>query len=567
MILNDGKPHDGIRDVFKMDWIIGQYKPSTDPKYFLQRILGTAPVSSFPVTYHPSNFEKAPKLTGSKIPTDQEMKGTPLPSKIVDVFKPLSIAGIQGLAESTDYVISEADDFITLKLKYIYNKTYDNELLNYLAQDQTVFDGGEWGKLAANLWVVRYLIKVFKKEELFQTYFVPVSTCRYPNQIIKIRVFPDMKWVFNFNFNIEQPLYYNNTPTQLDYYERGENEFDDLSGNIRREREKAVKNRKSSTSHNLETGFAFSLDCEVSNKAPIHLSLAFSKKLRNLLEPIYSVRNFLDKYLGASKAKEEDEKKSKTDRNYLQRKGIREFPISFEIKPPSLGIGLGIGYATTNQSISTWGIEGRIIANPLIGAKIRLDLLALGSKIKPWGIILDILDLAAWAAESLSGGKLEIGYKIKIVFEGDISLGGRKIGQDGETDEEIYEKYGNIKYNFIEKAKVGDFSVSGEVKGRIEMSAKIQFKTKINKYKTKAVRAGLDIGVKAESSFKVTIPTKLNNEGNFDVDCFFSGVLFEAWFKISASIGGDEDEDENGKPDISKQIIDGIPFNTEVKID
>ncbi len=296
------------------------------------------------------------------------------------------------------------------------------------------------------------------------------------------------------------------------------------------------------------------------------LSKAFSEKYRNTLKPIFDIIEFLDNKLGVSKAKEEDERQTRTSASYVKRKGIRDLPVSFELKPPSLGIGASIGYSTDKNYIQTWGIEGRIIAAPLIGAEVRLDLLALGSKIKPWGVILDALDIAAWAAESLSGGRLEVDYKIEIVFESEVNLVGRKIGEDEETGESTYEKYGNIKCNFAEglKGTVGDFNVQGIIKGRIEMSAKIQWKTKIEKYNMKA-QTTFDIGVKAESSFTLTIPTKLNRNGDLDVDGYFSGVVFEAWFKISVSIKGDEDENENGEPDIKKQIIDGSPFKTNIK--
>ncbi|MFV0345699.1 MAG: hypothetical protein ACK5IQ_05560 [Bacteroidales bacterium] len=106
-----------------------------------------------------------------------------------------------------------------------------------------------------------------------------------------------------------------------------------------------------------------------------------------------------------------------------------------------------------------WGLEGRIIANPILDAKVRLDLLALGSKIKPWGIILDALDIASWVAEALSRGRLEIDYKIEIVFESQINLVGKKIGENPETGEPIYEKYGNIKYNLTDGGTIGDFSL------------------------------------------------------------------------------------------------------------
>ncbi len=487
---------------------------------------------------------------------------------ITDPTKPAyEVEKLQNLVVDTDYEYI-GEDKLKLKLKYLYNKSYDNEILNYLSQDQKILQYNEFGKLVANIWVVRYLIKLTKSEDFFQTYFVPVSTCRYPNQIVKIRVFPDMKWVLNFNYNIEEPLYYNDSPTQLDYFDRSKNEFDDLSGNIRRAEEASIKKRVASAYHNLKSGFAFSLDCEVSGEAPIHLSKAFSEKYRNTLKPIFDIIEFLDNKLGVSKAKEEDERQTRTSASYVKRKGIRDLPVSFELKPPSLGIGASIGYSTDKNYIQTWGIEGRIIAAPLIGAEVRLDLLALGSKIKPWGVILDALDIAAWAAESLSGGRLEVDYKIEIVFESEVNLVGRKIGEDEETGESTYEKYGNIKCNFAEglKGAIGDFNVQGIIKGRIEMSAKIEIKSKLtrkniepqeDKYNKKDE---LSIGAKAESYISLTIPTKCNAEGALDVDGYFSGVKLEFWFR--ATLHADETSSE---PNYNKKIIDSIPINKTLK--
>ena len=97
------------------------------------------------------------------MPIYQEMKGTPLPDNIVNVFKPLTVAGIQGLAETTDYVISEGNDSITLKLKYQFNKSYDDKVLNYLFGEQDYLTKGVFSENLKNLCVVRYLRKWFKK--------------------------------------------------------------------------------------------------------------------------------------------------------------------------------------------------------------------------------------------------------------------------------------------------------------------------------------------------------------------------------------------------------------------
>lgn len=561
-ILNDNKKHDGIEDVFKMGWIVGQYVPSKDSKAFFEKYYKMLNISKRPSFFHPSNSANAPKFK-----SDQDAKGVAVSEEEQNQYKGITVANIQGLTDS-DYKIDEKSDSITLNLKYNYNKSYDNELLNYLAHDQKVFLLNELGEAVSNIWVFRYLLKLIKKEDLYQTFFVPVTTCRYPNQIAQIRVFPDMKWVLNFNFNIKNPIYYKETPTQLEYFDRGNNEFDDLSGNIRRANESAEKKREATRSHLSKSEFGLSLICETGGSEPIEVSKAFSEKIRNTFGPLFSVIDFLDSLLGISKAKEEDHAQATSNSNYVKRKGLRALPISFEIKPPSLGLGIGIGYETTTNRNISWGIEGRIIANPIIGADVRLDLLALGSKIKPWGLILDILEISAWATEALSGGRLEVDYKLEIVFESDINLCGKKTGEDPETKESTYEKYGNIKYNFAERETFGDFSIIGKLLGRIEISFEVKIQAKVKNAKGSNVgdkekmeeKGKIGLGAKAESYFSLAIPTKLNTDGVLPIDGYFSGVKLEVWFNVSfSSKSGDE------KPK-STPIIPETPVPLQIKL-
>lgn len=39
-------------------------------------------------------------------------------------------------------------------------------------------------------------------DDLAQTFFLPISTCRYPNQIAKIKVYPDIEWEIAFMITI-----------------------------------------------------------------------------------------------------------------------------------------------------------------------------------------------------------------------------------------------------------------------------------------------------------------------------------------------------------------------------
>lgn len=383
MILNDGNPHSGIRDVFKMDWIVGQYKPSTDPQYYLQKLLGTKNNNSFPMVYHPANQDKAPKLLASEIPEDQEMKGTPLPDNIINVYKALTVAGIQGLAEETDYTISEADDSITLKLKYNYNKSYDNKILNYLYGEQEYLTKGIFSDNYKNIWVVRYLQKWINNEQIAQSYFVPVTTCRYPNQIAKIRVFPDMKWVINFNYNIETPLYYKANTPLIEHYS-GFNEGKINSSNNNKRKEILDKKISNGLQHYVgrKTTFGLYVECEISGEDDvIKLGDDFGEKYREMCAPLFFLVESLDNTLGISDAEEENRhllNSPATKKGLLGR--LSTLPMSFELNPPSLGLGVGIGYASSQNGIITYELDARIKAEPIIGAKVTLDILALGSK-------------------------------------------------------------------------------------------------------------------------------------------------------------------------------------------
>ncbi|MCL5247685.1 hypothetical protein M4I21_17870 [Cellulophaga sp. 20_2_10] len=471
---------------------------------------------------------------------------------------------VQWISEE-DYTIK--DNSIDVNLGYEYNKDYADRILNYLAFEQDYLKDGVFNKNLKNIWVVDYLLKIINKETLYQSYAIPVSTCRYSNQVVKLNVYPDMKWVINFTYNIKEPLYYNETPTLLAHNARSSNEFDDFSGNIKRQQEKATKKHIASAYQNQKGKLGIYVHCEVNGKDTIKLGGQFWEKYRKMLSPITSIIEFLDGKLGVSEAKSINDTKLKTDLNFKKRSIAKqsELPVSFELMAPSIGFGVGIGYGESNGAIVDWELEGRIIADPVIGAKVRLDLLALGSKLKPWGIILDVLDLTVWAAEAFSRGNLVVDYRIDIVFESQIKLVGKKTGTDPKTGEPQYEKHANLKYNFTNGYLDPNFSLQGRIEGSIEMSAKIKAKANIKDSRLQ-VQAELDIGVKGTSYVTMTAPTKLNNKGNLDVDCHFSGVQFEAWVNIGLSIEINADEDKSKKPYISKKIIDAAPLNFTIEL-
>ncbi|WP_312389249.1 hypothetical protein [Chryseobacterium sp.] len=565
MILNNGKKHNGLEDVFKMGWIIGQWVPSHDPQVWMKNLLKKVNPGGTPY-YHPSNALSAPVLDSVKILPDQDAKGTPAPKSEQKKYEAITVAQVQRFTDA-DYSLDEASDSITLNLKYNYNKSYSNEIARYLLKEQDFLSGGILNDNVKNLWVVRYLLSWVKGEPLEQTYFVPVTTCRYPNQIAQIRVFPDMKWVLNFNYNIDTPIYYK-ASTALETYYSGYNEgtIRDADGNERpivtanstRRGEIIDSNITNMLQRNTGrlTSFGLSVECEVSGQDDvINIGKDFAEKYRQMLSPFLWMVNELDSRLAVSSAREEANN-IRTGRNSGLLARLNKLPMSFELKPPSLGVGLGIGYTSSKSGSITYELDGRIKANPIIGAEVKLDILALGSKFKPWGAIIDALDIASWAANVLSGGHIELDYKIEVRFSAEIKLTGKQTGTNSETGEKEFASEASLKYNLADKKLDFEGGIQGEILGEIEISADIRVMAKkgvqprpiSNKYKV----AEFGIGAKASSYVKIVCPFELNDKGNLDVDFFFSGVKLEIWLKATVSSREKDDDEPN--------IVDPIPL-------
>ncbi|MGM5630915.1 hypothetical protein O2K51_08420 [Apibacter raozihei] len=564
-ILNDGEFHRGIHDVFKMEWIVGQWVPSRDPILYFQNLYEKLKIGKFLQFIHPSHASSAPKL--KPYTTDQEAKGIESPYK--EHYETVTVAGIQGLTEK-DFSIDEADDSITLQLKYKYNKSYDSQIINYLTGEQNYLTNGILSDNIKNLWVVRYLIKWIKNEPLEQLYFVPVTTCRYPNQIAKIRVFPDMKWVINFNYNIKTPLYYKANTALTEYYSGYNEDKINTSNNTKRKEilNKSVTNELQSFVGS-KSSFGLYVSCEVNgNDKPFEIGNDFAEKYRKMLQPLFWMVSKLDSDLGVSNAQAEQASllaNPSTSKGLLARFNNSSLAMSFELKPPSLGAGLGIGYATSQNGTITYELDGRIKANPILGANVTLDILALGSKFKPWGAIIDALDIASFVANLFSGGRIELEYKIEIRFYAEVKLVGKEIGVNSETGEKKYESEAKLTYNFLDKQLKFYGGLQGKILGELEISASVKIKANVKDAKGKPLDekkqvAEASVGAKASSYVKLTCPFELNKEGNLDIDFFFSGIKLEVWFK--ASLNGDE---ENSEPSFTKDILPEINIKKEIK--
>ena len=394
-------------------------------------------------------------------------------------------------------------------------------------------------------WIIKYLLKIIKNEDVFQSYYIPIGTCRYPNQLAKIRVYPDMKWAINFNYNIKDPLYYENTNGMLDHYNKAQAKgepfpilSDDPSGSIRKKRDAAINKKLSADlSGDLKlnmTNFKLFVECEYSGGKKEIIGDTFAEKFRGMLSPIIWIKEKMDSVLGVSAAKVESKRlKTLAKPGLLAR--LNKLPMNFTLHAPAVGFGVGIGYGTTQGNKVGYELEGRIIANPIIAADVTLDILALGSKFKPWGAIIDALDIAAFLLEFCSGGRVDAEYKIEMKLTAEIILVGEKEGEDSYAP-------ANIKYNFASnKFESADLGLQGRLRLEITFEFGIKLKGIVRdakgiklEEKDKKMKeiAGAGISAGAISEVSLTLSKNFGRSNDFTTDFYFSGVT--VWIKFTA---------------------------------
>ncbi len=391
---------------------------------------------------------------------------------------------------------------------------------------------------------------------MHQTYFVPISSCRYPNQVARIRVYPDMKWIINFNYNIKTPLYYKANTPLAEYYS-GYNEGKENTANNNKRKDILNKSISNHLQHFVgrKTSFGLYVECEVSDKETIKLGDEFAEKFRKMCAPLFWMVNTLDSSIGVSNAKEEQARlkaSPNTKKGLLGR--LNKMPMEFELMPPSIGVGLGVNYGVSQTGAITYELDGRLKADPILGASVKLDILALGSKFKPWGAIIDALDMASWLANFCSAGKVEVNYELYFQLTSKINLVGTD-SKDGKT------KPANITYNFADKNYKGDIALQGYLEGKLVMSASFQYKILMEKGKQVSLkedegkrRKAFEMGIWVDGKAIVTLTFghSFGKQDNWDSDFYFSGVTLD--IRIKAGGFTKEEKDLPLVPRVEKKI-------------
>lgn len=307
---------------------------------------------------------------------------------VIKSEKSYNPAQIQQWQSGTDYKF-EGDNKMILMPKYVYNKTFLEDRINkYPAQ------------VANIMWLFNYFIL---SDDLAQSYFVPISTCRYPNQIAKIKVYPDIEWEVAFLVTIG----------------RG------YSGKIKYSRERL-------NGHHQNYNFRY-LRSELNIEGTQTSNLGWvlkAKAVENGKEHeigIESIKKVVDTAVGAfnmTRQYLDVFNPSHSDGTPSLAQSRRVIEIDFAIDPPNIGFALGwkFGKASTNEIVPIY--TGGLRADPLIGLTIAVDLVPLVRFLGPIGRVIGwIIQFIEW----LSKSDLYITFEVSLPVKADLSLSYNRI--------------------------------------------------------------------------------------------------------------------------------------------
>lgn len=378
LLLDEGQKHTQDKNVFQVDNVYSAFFRGE-------------------ITTPDSTHQQQQKDAG--IPTTVEN------SKDTDVIITDNVSNpseAQQWQDGIDYKI-EKDNEITLKLRYLYNKTAFESLQqinnNSRPEDKSLTS-------LNMLWLFRYFIF---SDNLAQIFFLPISTCRYPNQIAKFRVYPDIEWEIAFMITIGAGY----------------------SGKIKYHRDR-LNRIHLGDENNPGYGFRYIKDdLKIEGEKTENLGWTLkAKAIENGTEHeigIESVKKVVDTAVYAfniTRQSLEVFDPSNSDGTPSLAVSRRIIEVDFAIDPPNVGFALSwkFGKASNDEIVPIY--TGGLRADPLIGLTIVVDLVPLIKFIPYVGKILDWL---IRFVEKLTKSKIYITFEISVPIKADLSLSYNRI--------------------------------------------------------------------------------------------------------------------------------------------
>lgn len=458
---------------------------------------------------------------------------------ITDSTKPAyDVEKLQNFVINRDYEYS-GEDKLTLKLNYIYNKTYDNDILRAIGYEIDNNYSLLNLKTEEVAWVARY---IFWKEHYVQQYFVPVSTCRYPNQIIKTRIFPDLEWWINVKYQTEKPIYVRQSPNyEHRVFTTEKNQNQKLAGERKKEENQNWNIKKKEYQLDFEAVFKINgveKPLIPGDGFPILNAINFLVKAYEIFKEI----TFADETeageasiangtaittVGVPPAK-------RMSQRWTARKGMGS-PIRIEVSPPSFSGGIQGKFAQSKSKINQIGAFYYLefATKPLFSIKGELDLLFYAQFIGPIGQAMYRLSQIVKKVNYLTLGAVKIDYYLNI---------GAK-----------------VDFNFEIKG-VEYHSIDGWDGGEIQLYIPIEV----------YLNTGVDVNASIEGIGSAEAEARIEGKAEFEVRATydkrnnkcpsllkFNGLSGKVWLKFSAKDKTQKDTgDPEDEPDHIFSIID-----------
>lgn len=441
--------------------------------------------------------------------------------------------------ENKDYSLDDKGAFIIHKLNYTYVKTFDSELARYLGYDDRSLLDDMADKA---LWAFRYF---FLYKEFAQVYFVPVSSCRYPNQLAKIRVFPDIKW----------EVYIMVIPTESLAYGAGNMEYSPQKADHEKKEKGAYKSKNPSlVDYKVELHVKSSIKGEVTD-----LSLGMEQKLGKYLGAASKLKTTLDLISHKNNVVKGAGASASAMVAKIGTKGVSPFFIDFSL--PSLQVG-GAWRFDIPKGEKDAAVIGsvEIALKPLLKAKGGIDLIAamhyipvVGEIILAIEVIKDLTEMSITSLTPLDVSS-KLWFNLYAFGQLDIKLGIDFFNSFNSTLEPkltfgIGAELGLKIEAFIKKVIFNEGEGDRETLGGIggELSGKGE--------------TGLEL--KAKLSANTHYPTV---EGSIS----FLGITLEVVGKFEITIRGNEKDKSKpptskGKLPLVKRIDDFEKFKWELK--
>lgn len=384
-----------------------------------------------------------------------------------NVFDLSKLLGVK----KNDYKVS--GNKLEMLLHYDYNKTYDTDL------------GKVGNKVVDSAWLFRY---IWPRESLKQSHLVLVNSCAYPNQMVKINVYPDIMWTFHLNYGMKNPLYYRDTFVQMRQH-RVEEAFNkgqaaDIDG----------------YDGKLQSTFSFALECNWNKTRTVNLDYKIAGNVKLFLGSFLKIKKFVDQVTG------KDRGTSTKGFNAEMLARVKRTPLSIEVQSPQLSIAAGWKYECgrkEQRNAHKMALTGEIKAkaDPLIGAEATIDLIAWGKKLHPMAnVVITALDLLAYAANA--------NVRFDLIFYGKLFI-------DGEATLSALKKEGELK-------------AGGQFGFKLVLLAKATGKLKL--YVTSA---DFDFEAKAQAAGYFSAGMSLGIDDNKGI--YFKPILKHSGLKITFS--------------------------------